>query len=137
MISGLPSGLGSDSFDVVFFIETIEHLIGDELGHTLADLLRIIRPGGYLVVTTPNEEDLEALKKMCPECGCVFHTVQHVTKWDRRSLAGIVSQYGFEPLVTEVLKFRRPSRLNWVKKLADQVLARTPPHLLLVARKPG
>lgn len=135
LISRLPSELPADTFDVIFFIETIEHLIGEELGQTLAELRRILRPGGYLVVTTPNEEDLESLKKMCPECGCVFHTVQHVSRWDRDSLASIVRENGIEPLVTSVLKFRRPSPLNWVKKLADRVLARMPPHLMLVGRK--
>jgi len=136
LISGLPSQLRADAYDVVFFVETIEHLVGDELGKTLAELHRILRPGGFVVITTPNEEDLEAQKKMCPDCGCVFHIVQHVTRWDRESLSTIVREHGFEPLTTAVLKFRRPSRLNWVKKLADHVLARTPPHLMLVGRKP-
>jgi SAM-dependent methyltransferase len=41
------------SFDVVLFCETIEHLLLDPL-HALTEINRILKPGGVLVVTTPN-----------------------------------------------------------------------------------
>jgi SAM-dependent methyltransferase len=44
---------GSGSFDVVLFCEMIEHLLMDPLG-VLREIHRVLRPGGVLVLTTPN-----------------------------------------------------------------------------------
>ena len=42
-----------DSFDVVLFCEIIEHLLMDPL-RPLSEINRVLRPGGRLIVTTPN-----------------------------------------------------------------------------------
>ena len=41
------------TFDVVLFCEIIEHLMMDPV-HTLREIRRVLKPGGLLVVTTPN-----------------------------------------------------------------------------------
>lgn len=41
------------SFDVVLYCEIIEHLLMNPV-HTLREIHRVLRPGGRLVVTTPN-----------------------------------------------------------------------------------
>jgi SAM-dependent methyltransferase len=40
-------------FDLVFFCETLEHLVVDPLS-TFSRLRRILKPGGHLIVTLPN-----------------------------------------------------------------------------------
>jgi len=45
--------LDNDSFDVVLFLEVLEHVIADPR-HVLSEINRILRTGGYLVLTTPN-----------------------------------------------------------------------------------
>ncbi len=42
------------SFDLVFFSEVIEHLANPPL-EALATFRELLRPGGYLVITTPNQ----------------------------------------------------------------------------------
>ena len=42
-----------DHFDVVLFCEMIEHMLMDPL-HTLREIRRVLKPGGVLVLTTPN-----------------------------------------------------------------------------------
>ena len=42
-----------NTFDAVLFCEVIEHLTQDPT-FTLAELHRVLRPGGYLLITTPN-----------------------------------------------------------------------------------
>jgi SAM-dependent methyltransferase len=43
----------SASFDVVLYCEIIEHLLMNPV-HTLTEIRRVLKPGGLLVVTTPN-----------------------------------------------------------------------------------
>ncbi len=43
----------SDSFDCVLHCEIIEHLLMDPL-HSLREISRILKPGGRLILTTPN-----------------------------------------------------------------------------------
>ena len=49
-----------DSFDVVLFCEIIEHLPNDPV-QTLAEIHRVLRPGGTMVLTTPNAVRLDRL----------------------------------------------------------------------------
>jgi GT2 family glycosyltransferase len=52
-----------DSFDVVLFCEIIEHLTADPVA-ALREIKRVLRPGGVLVLTTPNVARLENVVKM-------------------------------------------------------------------------
>jgi SAM-dependent methyltransferase len=42
-----------ESFDTVLCCELLEHLMGDPM-HMMAEINRILKPGGHLVLTTPN-----------------------------------------------------------------------------------
>lgn len=48
----------TDTFDVVLFCEVLEHLTLDPL-HAMLELKRVLKPGGRLVLTTPNAARLE------------------------------------------------------------------------------
>lgn len=48
-----PFPYRTDEFDCVLHCEIIEHLLADPL-HSLREINRILKPGGHLVVTTPN-----------------------------------------------------------------------------------
>jgi 2-polyprenyl-3-methyl-5-hydroxy-6-metoxy-1,4-benzoquinol methylase len=62
LAQSLPTPLEADKFDVVFFIETIEHVLKEDLNKTLREIYRLTKSGGYIFVTTPNEENLDAAK---------------------------------------------------------------------------
>ncbi len=47
-----PLPFADDSFDLVWLTEVIEHIVN--LGQFLREVRRIARPGGRLVITTPN-----------------------------------------------------------------------------------
>ncbi len=53
----------SESFDTVFFCEIIEHLQNDPCA-VLAEIKRVLRPSGRLVLTTPNVARLENVARM-------------------------------------------------------------------------
>lgn len=54
-----PLPLGDATFDAIAAIEVIEHLENPRA--MLRDCQRVLRPGGWLVVTTPNNESLRSL----------------------------------------------------------------------------
>ena len=54
----MQCALPSDSFDVITMSQTIEHL--HDPNGTLIESLRILKPGGLLVMTTPNVKSLGA-----------------------------------------------------------------------------
>lgn len=53
-----PLPIADDSFDVVAALEVIEHL--ENSYALLREITRILKPGGYAVVSTPNESNLAA-----------------------------------------------------------------------------
>ena len=50
-------------FDVVLCCEIIEHLLSDPV-HALIEIRRVLKPGGVLVLTTPNVARLENVRKI-------------------------------------------------------------------------
>jgi SAM-dependent methyltransferase len=58
-----PFPFGEASFDVVLFCEIIEHLQIDPVA-VLREIHRVLRPGGTLILTTPNVSRLENVTKM-------------------------------------------------------------------------
>jgi len=51
------------SFDLVLFCEILEHLPADPI-HALCEIGRVLRPGGTVVITTPNASRLENLLRI-------------------------------------------------------------------------
>lgn len=94
-LSGLPSMLPADGYGTVFLVETLEHLLPDWRENTLREIRRVLRPGGHVVVTVPHAENLQVARTMCPECGAIFHRVQHVAAFERRTLSDLMAGHGF------------------------------------------
>jgi 2-polyprenyl-3-methyl-5-hydroxy-6-metoxy-1,4-benzoquinol methylase len=135
VIESFPSELATDSFDVVFFVETIEHLLEEELDSTLRELNRITRPSGHIVVSTNNDEDLATEQVICPDCGGIFHRAQHLTSWTPRSLSALMARFEFDPVAVRTLTFRPHSRLPILFDLAASLLGGKRINLVYVGEK--
>ena len=124
--------------DAVFSLETIEHVTDPNVGAYFAAITALIKTGGVVIITTPNDEDVEAAKVFCPESGAVFHPMQHVRSFDAARLAAFLAKHGLEPREIFATDFgvslRSPKR--WIADKAKYLLGMgvKPPHLVAVAR---
>ncbi len=132
---GIPTHLMEDCYDLVFFLETLEHLLEDERNPTVAELARIVRPGGAVVVTVPNREDLDRAQVLCPDCGCQFHPMQHVSSWDRVSLAAVMSEHGFETVKAQEVFLHSQWVMGRLRTIVGTWLGRPLPNLVYVGRR--
>lgn len=132
--AGLP--IKSSNLDGVLIVEVVEHLSAEYLSDIFSEFQRVLKRGGILFVTTPNAENLDAAKQMCPHCGCIFHPVQHLRSFNRESLAGELQEAGFR-----VVRCRETylSHLDGFRRYTDRLrrfLGPDPwPHLVAVAKK--
>jgi 2-polyprenyl-3-methyl-5-hydroxy-6-metoxy-1,4-benzoquinol methylase len=119
--------------DTVFALEVVEHMDDVALGDLLANVQRLLKPGGHLVVTTPNNENLSAAKRICPDCGCVFHQMQHVRSWTSSTLEAYLVRFGFRGTATPMLL----SDKNGLKRAVHLALHRlrgTRPNLVFIGQ---
>jgi SAM-dependent methyltransferase len=91
-----------EEFDVVFFCEIIEHLLMDPL-RVLAEVRRVLRPDGQLVLTTPNVSRLENVTRMIaganiydPYSGYGPYG-RHNREYNKHELHSLLTYAGFAP----------------------------------------
>ena len=138
----LPSPIPAASVDVVLLVEVIEHLLPDDLSPTLAEIRRVLKPGGHVVVTTPHDEDLAASMLHCPDCGSTFHRWQHLRSFTPGGLSSLMASAGFEEQVCGPLTFtadasRKAAVLRALLDGYARLRGRRPraPHLAYVGRR--
>ena len=151
------------SFDLVFFCETLEHLVVNPLP-VFRKIRRLLRPGGHLIVTLPNAARLTNLALLLdghnpfdlyhPETGVHGRHNREFTLTEMKSL---LAQNGFEvqrgetrdrfdydkvPIVavdysgSRVVLARRPPELYRVLEDSGGQLADRGDNLYLLARRP-
>ncbi len=89
--------LEDQSFDAVFCGQTIEHVIDSDW--LLSELNRILKPGGSLMITTPNVRSVHSLVRWLmnesPAFGAKYRS-GHVRDWTTRLLRRAIENNGFE-----------------------------------------
>jgi SAM-dependent methyltransferase len=93
------------TFDLVIMAEVIEHVLDEELDATLRRLSEFTKTGGTLIVTTPNNENLELGMAYCPVSNMLFHRWQHVRSFTESTLSRLLREYGFEEVATHRVVF--------------------------------
>ena len=140
-LGGLTSedlGKFQEHFDLAFMLEVVEHLEDEPLSTALANLRSLIKPGGRLIITTPNEEKLSDNWICCPDTGRIFHRWQHVRSWSAQSLSQTVEDAGFEvetAYSSNVLALGlSPRALAY--RFGYRLFQRGQQNLFLIARRP-
>ena len=122
------------SFDRALCLDVLEHLPFPEQPAALAELFRVVAPGGELLVTVPNLAHLQSRVHFALR-GRLIHTAS-LTKHpgdrpaaeyiDLARAAGfrLVERRGIFPTVPVVTRWirRAPARLRWLHRLLTRVL---------------
>jgi SAM-dependent methyltransferase len=97
-----PFPYDDHTFDVILFCEVIEHLQSDPLA-CLSEINRVLKPGGTLVLTTPNVNRLENVLRLIageniydPYSGYGSYG-RHNREYSRDELMDLLRHCGFEP----------------------------------------
>ena len=70
------TGLDAASCDLATCTETLEHLFPHDFNEGLAEISRVLTPGGHLLASVPLEERPNFVA--CPECHAIFTPYQHM-----------------------------------------------------------
>jgi len=122
------------SFDRGLCLDVLEHLTFPEQAQALAELFRVVRPGGELLVSVPNLAHLQSRVHFLL-LGRLIHTAsleKHPGDRpagefiDLATRAGfrLVSRRGIFPTVPVLTRFirRSPARLAWLHRLLTRLL---------------
>lgn len=94
----------SEPFDAVVMREVIEHLPRTVFYSYLERISAVLRPGGHLVITTPNPWAVT----------WILADYTHVSAWAPADLYGVLRCYGFSPV--EICRIIWPSRFLLLKR---------------------
>ncbi|NKC11523.1 MAG: methyltransferase domain-containing protein [Gammaproteobacteria bacterium] len=103
---------GEQIFDAVFCLEVYEHVPDAVMPGFLAQLASLVRPGGLLLLTTPNQEDLDANGVYCPTCDSYFHRWQHLRSVEPEHLLHTMAQAGFSCRWLGLVGFETPEKVR-------------------------
>lgn len=99
------SPLPSDTFDVVFASNLLEHLTREDIAVALREFSRVMRSGGRLILMQPNY-------RLCADI--YFDDYTHLTPLSDRSLPDLLAANGFDVLrvTARFLPFSLKSRFS-------------------------
>ena len=125
-IKGVDS---NEQFDVVLLIEVIEHVLDEDFHKVLERVANFVKPGGYLIASTPNNENLESASVYCPVSETLFHPWQHVRSFTPYQLSNCFREIGFSSKFVALADFSADAELvesnkrtgPFLKQLSDSI----------------
>jgi glycosyltransferase involved in cell wall biosynthesis/SAM-dependent methyltransferase len=120
-----------EHFDTVLCCELIEHLPSDPM-HMMSEINRILKPGGHLVMTTPNACSVRAVSAILQGYHPGFfpaylkpgesEEARHAREYAPREISYLFRDSGFELTLLETGEFREEPHPDheWVRHLLEQ-----------------
>jgi SAM-dependent methyltransferase len=109
-------------YDVATVVEVIEHLAPAELTDVLRATIERLRPGGKLVLTTPNFRSAWPLvQRLVDRFGELKYAPQHINRFTRRRLRQLLQDVGLKDVRVQPYLALAPfaAPLGW--RLADKL----------------
>ena len=88
-IAALP--FESKSFDLVTCLEVLEHLPFDTFNKAILELQRVSRK--YIIISVPNDQDLDHHLVICPMCRCWYNPYRHVRSFNSEKLKTLFERF--------------------------------------------
>ncbi|MEM1645858.1 MAG: class I SAM-dependent methyltransferase [Ignisphaera sp.] len=88
--------LADASVDCAVFAEVLEHLNPYYVGHTMSEVSRVLKPGGKLILTTPNIASL--FRRLRLLLGVQPQYVTHVHEYTKKEVVELLERHGFRVL---------------------------------------
>jgi glycosyltransferase involved in cell wall biosynthesis/SAM-dependent methyltransferase len=125
----------NEHFSTILCCELIEHLPNDPM-HMMCEINRVLKPGGHLVLTTPNITSLRAVAGILQG----FHPMlfpayirpresgeveaRHAREYSPNEIKALLDNSGFEVTLLETGPFREAPapELSWVEHLLDRYI---------------
>lgn len=104
-------------FDVVVMSEVLEHLDDKTRDATIAEVYRVLKPGGRLIGTVPARERLRDSEIVCPRCEHHFHRWGHEASFNVQSIASTLNP-SFTPDIVEECFFADWHGASWPRRVA-------------------
>jgi len=121
-VSAGPMPFDGDAFDAVTLIELIEHLDRAVIDGLLAEAIRVLRPGGKLLITTPNYAGLwPLLEKVVNAKAPITYEEQHITFFTPARLRALLADCGFSRVRVSTFQGAAPFAAALAWKLADRL----------------
>ena len=83
--------LPDHSYDLVLSSEMLEHLTDPELALAISELKRLSKR--YIIVSVPNQEQLEKLNVKCAKCHRTYHAYGHLHSFTTAKLAALFWEF--------------------------------------------
>jgi 2-polyprenyl-3-methyl-5-hydroxy-6-metoxy-1,4-benzoquinol methylase len=129
-----PLPFADETFDLVFMTEVLEHLVRPD--QAIADVRRLLRPGGHLVLSTPNlaclpnrvlvplgiqplfseVSEITVLGRVLGMFGEGGQPVGHLRLYTKRALLAFLQLQGFTPQVVRGAGFHWGGALSQIEK---------------------
>lgn len=108
---GIKSVDSSDQFDVVLLMEVLEHVLDEDFDKVLERVKNFVKPGGYVIASTPNSENLESSSVYCPVSETLFHPWQHVRSFTPHQISDCFKTLGFSAELLALVDFSSDAEL--------------------------
>ena len=109
-----------DQFDALIMSEVLEHLEPEIFDRTLAEVHRVLKPGGRFIGTVPARERLEDSQVVCPNCQHHFHRWGHRTSFDVAAMRAKLERH-FAVETLEERFFNEWDSAGWAGRAAGLV----------------
>ncbi len=88
-INGIP--FEANSFDLVSCLEVLEHLPQQDFEKGLSEIQRVSKK--YILLSVPNDEVLEQMLVLCPQCCCAFNPYFHMRSFNKENLRRLFDDF--------------------------------------------
>lgn len=139
-------------FDLIIFSEVLEHMFRG-VDHIFSEINRILKPGGQLIVTTPNAVRSHNLFKIVAgvnpfdslKGGSIYH--RHNREYTQKELVTLVKKQKLTPIISQIIIAYPPFRkkvlqeplglqfIKWFNYFLVLLFKNRRDTLLLIARK--